>query len=195
MRSGTYRDRMSRSVGLFRVTRDMKPSTEETMRVALLLFLAFAPMALNAQRLAPVGVRGDHTAGQVTEPRVRPSPYETPVRLVLGLGSSFAGAFGGAMTGLALPHGNCHCDDPGLENALVGAMVGAVLVPALVTALPAMSSECSFGRRFGLALAGSAVGAALGGFAGTAADNAGPVFGYIGGAGIGAGLAASLCHP
>jgi hypothetical protein len=165
--------------------------------IVFALALAMPATAL-AQRLAPVGVRVDQTAAALrTEgaPRREAAMSGLPLRMLLGVGSAFGGAYAGALTTLALPHSDCNCDDPGLREAIVGAMVGSVLVPAVVSAIPELSSECSFARRTGIGILGGVAGAAIGGVLGASvAPGGGVVVGYVGGAGLGAALGTGLCR-
>src|SRR6266550_4495473 len=47
----------------------------------------------------------------------------------------FAGAAAGLGIGLAIPHHDCHCDDPGLEEAFLGILIGSTIGTALAVAL------------------------------------------------------------
>ena len=157
------------------------------------------PAAAGAQRLEPVGVRPDGaTASQAQGARAatRVDASQLSIRALLGVGSAFAGAFGGALAASAGPISDCNCDDPGLREAIWGGMVGAIIVPALVASIPSMNSECSFARRAGIGMIGGVVGAAFGGVAGAIVDRggAGVPIGYVGGAGLGAALGSGLCR-
>lgn len=74
----------------------------------------------------------------------------------------FPGAVIGGFIGSRVPHGPCSCDDPGLEQTVIGIVVGGALGSAVGAAVPKLSSRCSFAHRLALGVVGSAVGAGLG---------------------------------
>jgi hypothetical protein len=86
-------------------------------------------------------------------------------RAVAGLAGWLVGAVTGAYVASALPHHNCQCDDPGLEEVLYGILIGSVIGTAAGSAAPTVSARCQYGTRFGRALLGSAAGTLLGGVA------------------------------
>jgi hypothetical protein len=97
------------------------------------------------------------------------APVDTPsAGEVFGrVGASAIGAtLGGLGAGLlgyaVLPHSDCGCDDPGLNEFLIGAAVGTVAGAALAAALPKQRSRCSFGRRVAYGVAGALAGGAVG---------------------------------
>lgn len=74
----------------------------------------------------------------------------------------FPGAVIGGVIGARVPRGPCYCDDPGLEQTVIGIVIGGAIGAAVGAAVPKLNSPCSFKRRFALGLVGSAVGAGLG---------------------------------
>lgn len=165
------------------------------MRISLIALALLLPSAAYSQRLEPAGMQVPPSTFVPASPDTarKPVSYDLPVRVLLGVGSAFGGAFAGALTGMVFPHAPCSCDDPGLENALVGAMIGSIVAPAIISAAPAMASQCSYSKRIGVAMLGGLAGAALGGGIGASVPNGGVVFGYVGGAGLGAALGSGLC--
>jgi hypothetical protein len=133
---------------------------------------------------------------RVVEESIVAAPVDTPsAGEVFGrVGASAIGAtLGGLGAGLlgyaVLPHSACGCDDPGLNEFLIGAAVGTVTGAALAAALPKQRSRCSYGRRVVYGLAGALAGGALGMIPhGDARVLFVPV-----GATIGAGVASAYC--
>jgi len=82
----------------------------------------------------------------------------------------FAGAAAGLGIGLAIPHHDCHCDDPGLEEAFLGILIGSTIGTALAVALLSLRRDCKYGTRFGRALLGSIAGTAIGGLIAVSSD-------------------------
>lgn len=79
------------------------------------------------------------------------------------LGGWVLGAFAGAFVGYhVLPHRPCHCDDPGLNELLIGAVGGGVVGAGFGAAVPKFNSRCSAARRFGLGLVGAVIGTGIG---------------------------------
>ena len=79
------------------------------------------------------------------------------------LGGWVLGAFAGGFVGYhVLPHHPCHCDDPGLNELLIGAVAGGVAGAGFGAAVPKLNSRCSAARRFGLGLLGSVIGTGIG---------------------------------
>jgi hypothetical protein len=63
---------------------------------------------------------------QGATPSPTPSRPRGVTRKILGgVAGGFAGLFAGGYLGAALEGNRCHCDDPGLQGALIGAPVGA----------------------------------------------------------------------
>jgi len=67
--------------------------------------------------VAPTFEQPVHQVGQNQSRRER--------KAALGILFGIAGFFGGGLLGSALEP-NCHCDDPGLQGALIGVPIGAV---------------------------------------------------------------------
>ncbi len=128
------------------------------------------------------------------------APVDTPsAGEVLGrVGSSAIGAtLGGLGAGLlgyaVLPHSDCNCDDPGLNEFLIGAAVGTVAGAALAAALPKQRSRCNYGKRVVYGLAGALAGAVAGGALGRIPHGDARVLFVPVGATIGAGVASAYC--
>jgi hypothetical protein len=85
----------------------------------------------------------------------------TELRFITSAVLSGAGMVAGAYAAAGTA-GPCGCDDPGLEQALLGGWGGMIAGAALGAAAPSMSSTCSFGQRLGLAVVGSLVGSLAG---------------------------------
>jgi hypothetical protein len=83
-------------------------------------------------------------------------------RAGVGVVGWFAGAAGGALIAVALPHHDCQCDDPGLEQAITGLFIGSTIGAAVGAAIPSLARHCTYQTRFGRALLGSVAGTALG---------------------------------
>jgi hypothetical protein len=168
-----------------------------SIRLIALASLFILPAA-QAQVETPLAVRAlDNPQGVGAMPQVRaqrPS-YEIPSRVLLGVGGAVAGAMGGALFGANVVYrGGCACEDPGLEEAVVGAAIGSVLTSAIFASIPDFGSTCSPLERVGLGVGGSLVGALAGGVVGAAMGGAGVLFGYMAGAGVGGGLATASCR-
>jgi hypothetical protein len=119
-----------------------------------------------------------------------PSAGEVLGRVGLGAVGAGLGGLGAGLLGYALiPHSDCNCDDPGLNEFLIGAAVGTVAGAALAAAIPKGRSRCSYGMRVVYGLAGALAGGALGMIPhGDARVLFVPV-----GATIGAGVASAYC--
>jgi hypothetical protein len=183
----------------------MLTSSRSRFRHSFYVFciLSAAATRVDAQLLAPNAVVvGDLTpatnrpqvlapaAGGSTSALVR---MRFPVRVGAGALGSVGGAAVGLFAGLMLPHGNCGCDDPGLENAVIGAMVGSFVTGTFAAAIPELGSSCGFEKRVAVA----AVGGALGALVGTKAVPralGGAATGWVAGSGIGSGVGAWLCR-
>jgi hypothetical protein len=74
----------------------------------------------------------------------------------------FAGAAAGIYTTLALPHHDCHCDDPGLEETLTGLVIGSAVGATVGASLPSLGRDCKYRTRLGRALLGSVAGTLIG---------------------------------
>ena len=83
-------------------------------------------------------------------------------RAGVGVLGWFAGAAGGAVIAVALPHHDCQCDDPGLEEAITGLFIGSTIGAAAAAAIPSLARHCTYGTRFGRALIGSVAGTVIG---------------------------------
>lgn len=83
-------------------------------------------------------------------------------RAGVGVVGWFAGAAGGALIAVALPHHDCQCDDPGLEEAITGFYIGSTIGAAAAAAIPSLARHCNYGTRFGRALIGSVAGTVIG---------------------------------
>lgn len=109
-----------------------------------------------AARAAPIAVpasRGD-TAQRITHP--------LPIRAFAGGLGWIAGAFIGAYVLYHTQSHDCGCDDPGLQQVVVGGFAGGLLGAALGAAAPDLDSRCSFGTRFGRGFFGSLAGSVVG---------------------------------
>lgn len=172
--------------------------------IILLSCVVALASSAQAQRAAPAGVRGDDHAPAVS---VRPAnllsaqlesvgraPYEIPVRTAMGLGGVVVGVFAGALVGANVPRSPCHCDDPGLEEALDGALVGSALLSAVLASAPQFSSNCSHLRRLGYGLVGAVTAGLAGGALGATMGSGGMFLGYFAGAGVGAGMGSGMCR-
>lgn len=126
----------------------------------------------------------------IAAPADPPSGGEVAGRLGLGAVGAALGGLGGGLLGYTvLPHSDCNCDDPGLNEFLIGAAVGTVTGAALAAALPKAHSSCDYGKRVLYGLAGALAGGALGMLPpGEARVLFVPV-----GATIGAGVASAYC--
>jgi hypothetical protein len=105
------------------------------------------------------------------------------------IGASLGGLGAGLLGYAVLPHSDCDCDDPGLNEFLIGAAVGTVTGAALAAALPKQRSRCSYGKRVVYGLAGALAGGALGMIP---HGDARVLFVPLG-ASIGAGVASAYC--
>ena len=92
-------------------------------------------------------------------------------RAALGTAGWFVGAGTGLLIASVLPHHDCHCDDPGLTELLVGLAVGSVVGTAAGAGAPSFGRKCSFGTRVGRAFLGAVGGTLLGGVISAANDN------------------------
>lgn len=172
------------------------------VRLASLRLVALASLfalpAVQAQVAAPLAVRAldnPQAFAAVAQARAPRSSYEMPSRVLLGVGGAVAGAMGGALFGSSVLYdGKCACEDPGLDQAIIGAAVGSVLTSALLASMPNFGSTCSPFERIGFGVGGSLVGALAGGVVGAAMGGAGVLLGYMAGAGVGGGLATSACR-
>lgn len=126
----------------------------------------------------------------VSAPVDTPSTGEVFGRVGAGAIGATLGGLGAGLLGYALlPHSDCHCDDPGLNEFLAGAAVGTVVGAALAAALPKQRSRCSYGRRVLYGVAGALAGGALGFIPdGDARALVVPL-----GAAVGAGVASAYC--
>ncbi|MEO8621774.1 MAG: hypothetical protein ABI625_11965 [bacterium] len=169
----------------------------------LCILTTVAPSA-NAQVLAPVAIVTGEIAPPSNEtllaeraPDANASPVRylrIPARVALGVAGSFVGGVAGVTAGIAFPHGDCHCDGPVFENAMLGGAIGSIAMSAVLSSAPGFGSSCSFGKRVAAGAVGGALGALVGTVAGrSAGPNAGVVYGYLGGSGIGSGIGAWLC--
>ncbi|HET7551927.1 MAG TPA: hypothetical protein VFK04_11590 [Gemmatimonadaceae bacterium] len=92
-----------------------------------------------------------------------PSAGEVFARVGLGVAGAGLGGLGAGLLGYALlPHSDCDCDDPGLNEFLIGAAVGTVAGAALAAALPKQRSQCSYGARAVYGVVGALAGGVLG---------------------------------
>ena len=167
---------------------------------ALCLLSMFAA-PVRAQLATPVAVvRADSASPPPAQPAPLSASTETgayrgarlPLRMVLGVGGAFVGAFGGALVGSAFPHSRCSCEDPGLAQALIGAAAGSIISAAVFAAVPESGRQCDAAQRVMTGILGGTVGALLGVLA--ASRSGGVILGYVAGAGFGAGAGAALCH-
>jgi len=83
-------------------------------------------------------------------------------RAGVGVVGWFAGAAAGLFTALALPHHDCQCDDPGLEEAVTGLVIGSTIGAAAGASLPSLGRGCKYRTRLGRALLGSVAGTLIG---------------------------------
>jgi hypothetical protein len=85
----------------------------------------------------------------------------TALRFVASAVGSGAGMIAGAYAGASMA-GPCGCDDPGLEQVLLGGLGGMIAGASIGAAAPSMSSTCSFGKRLALTAIGSLAGSVAG---------------------------------
>ncbi len=111
---------------------------------------------LSAQRVESIDRRGVHRDTATTYRST------SPLRFFTSTGGAIVGLLAGAMVGEKLPHHNCGCDDPGLDEIIYGALVGATIGAAIGTALPNMRSVCSSNVRLGRSFIGAGIGASAG---------------------------------
>lgn len=152
-----------------------------------------APAAVVSAEITPTGVQSMQVQRQsnaTTSPLVR---MQLPVRVGLGAVGAAGGAAVGLFTGLLLPHANCACDDPGLDNAIFGAALGSFVMSAFTAAAPGLGSSCSFGKRVAVGMVGAAVGALVGAKV-TPLAAGGAATGWVAGSGIGSGVGSWLCR-
>jgi hypothetical protein len=83
-------------------------------------------------------------------------------RAGVGVVGWFAGAAAGLYTAFALPHHDCHCDDPGFEEAFAGLVIGSAIGAAVGASLPSFGRDCKYRTRLGRALLGSVAGTLIG---------------------------------
>lgn len=120
-----------------------------------------------------------------------PSGGEVFGRIALATGGVIVGGLGAGLLGYAvLPHSDCGCDDPGLNEFLIGSVVGIAAGSALAAAIPKQRSTCSYGRRVLYGLAGAAAAGALG----VLAPHDQRVVSIPLGAAVGAGLVSAYCR-
>ena len=106
---------------------------------AALLALSLAAPAVYAQepvtpsitniRASIEKIRFDQPPARNIAPQARFQQQRHPsvaTKITVGFVGGFLGLFAGAAVGGAVQP-PCHCDDPGLEGALIGAPIGAVL--------------------------------------------------------------------
>jgi hypothetical protein len=92
-----------------------------------------------------------------------PSGGEVLGRIALATGGVIVGGLGAGLLGYAvLPHSDCDCDDPGLNEFVIGSIVGIAAGAALAAAIPKQRSTCNYGRRVLYGLVGAVAGGALG---------------------------------
>ncbi len=92
-----------------------------------------------------------------------PSGGEVFGRIALATGGVIVGGLGAGLLGYAvLPHSDCDCDDPGLNEFVIGSIVGIAAGAALAAAIPKQRSTCNYGRRVLYGLMGAVAGGALG---------------------------------
>lgn len=125
--------------------------------VALMGIARESPMA---QQVAPAGITPPGAAAAASDSAAR---YRFFKRAGVGVVGWFAGVAAGAFIASTLPRHDCHCDDPGLNEALAGIAIGGVGGGAVGAAIPNAGATCGYGARFGRGLLGSAVGMLLGG--------------------------------
>ena len=84
------------------------------------------------------------------------------IRLGTAVGGAALGFVVGGFAGYnILPH-RCQCDDPGLDELILGALVGSAAGAALGAALPSLNSVCAFDQRLKRTIVGGLGAAALG---------------------------------
>ena len=83
-----------------------------------------------------------------------------PARAGLGLLGAASGAVIGALIGgTIVPHHDCNCDDPGLDEVIISGAIGTILGAGLAAGAPRFESTCSAKARLALGLLGGAAGA------------------------------------
>jgi hypothetical protein len=171
--------------------------------VYVLCILSAAATRAGAQLPEPTGV----VVGDVTLAANRPQLFaqtasgstnslvriRLPVRIGAGALGSVGGAVVGFFAGLTLPHGNCSCDDPGLENAVIGAMVSSLVTGTFAAATPELGSSCGFEKRVAVGAVGGLLGALVG-IKAVPRALGGAATGWVAGSGIGSGVGAWLCR-
>jgi len=145
--------------------------------VKWLLALAFAfgvpgPASLHAQRAtsivgfaAPSRYIAPRSITKLVDANSAPDPGSNTraIRLLTATGGALVGIVAGGTAGYQLiPHHDCGCDDPGLDELIWGAVVGSSIGAALGAAVPHLGSVCSFNERIKRTLIGGVAGGALG---------------------------------
>ncbi len=122
--------------------------------------------------------------------RRRPPPQSRlAVRTLLGGVGWAGGVFAGVLAGPGILGDDCGvCDDPGLEEALLGAFVMGSLGAGFLAGAPNLGAKCGFGERFLRGAAGGALGTLAGLALSGDPDNAGAVLIVPGSVGLGAAL-------
>lgn len=122
-----------------------------------------------------------------------PSADELFGRVGLGAIGAGVGGIGVGLLGYAvLPHSDCDCDDPGINEFLIGAAIGTVTGAAMAAALPKQRSSCSFRKRLAYGIVGALAGGTFGLIVPGVSDN-GRAITIPAGAAIGAGVWSSFC--
>ena len=112
-------------------------------------------------------------------------------RTALGALAWWPGAIVGAMLGAATA-GPCHCDDPGLGQAILGGIVGGALAAGALTAL-VQQGKCSAAARVFYGTLGSAAGSVIGALVSAGAGGVLVPVVFPLGAGLGAAFALQHC--
>jgi hypothetical protein len=153
----------------------MIPVRVSSASIAWILSLALASAigcagSLHAQRVGSLGLRGeDRRVPPPTELGLRVSTApdaggNTPAaRLLTAVSGALAGIVVGGTAGYRLlPHHDCGCDDPGLDELVYGALVGSSIGAALGAAAPGLGSVCFFRERIGRTLLGAGAAGTFG---------------------------------
>ena len=136
--------------------------------VAACATLSWAPSA-SAQLVGPLSppvpdarlIAAPALLAPVRAPATQASNRRRRMRFAL-LGSLIGIAAGVGIAAATGPH-HCQCDDPGLEEAVIGYAVGAVVGASVGAAMPASTNPaCGFGSRLAPALLGGTLGGAVG---------------------------------
>jgi hypothetical protein len=149
-------------------TRRAVLQTRLMKRAALLLSISIAIPLHGQPKQAPLPATGYQLPATSTSPLAVAAAAKSfegrafVIRGGVGVVGWFAGAAAGLFTALVLPHHDCQCDDPGLEEALTGLVIGSTIGAAAGASLPSLGRGCKYRTRLGRALLGSVGGTLIG---------------------------------